>query len=71
MLDLIRVSEGSFSGQTLFKNDEYVGPNEIRRNAKLSTSHKYVQRQASAEKTVERKKVAQFPKDELLNIYNN
>ena len=68
---MIRASEGSFSGQTLFKNENYVGPNEVRRQVKQSTSHKYVQRQAASEKSVERKKVSQFPKDELLNIYND
>lgn len=67
----MRVFEGSFSGRTLFKNEDFVSPNDVRKSLKLAVAHKYVQRQAASDHTEKRKKLSEMPKDDLMTIYED
>ena len=47
VLTPIRIFAGSFGGPTLWANEEYVSPNEVRSQMRQSASEKYVNRQTA------------------------
>lgn len=46
VLEIIRIFDGSFEGNVLYNNPNYVSPNTIRRNMKKIGSDKYVKRKS-------------------------
>ena len=50
VLTPIRIFDGSFGGQTLYRNEKYISPNTVRHNANANKHNKYVSRKKSQRK---------------------
>jgi len=53
VLNPIRIFRGSFGGQTLYSNQDYISPNEIRALERRDKSDAYVNRKESQKKVKE------------------
>ena len=60
---------GSFAGSTLYKNDDYESPNEIRRAIKLASSTKYEHKLNSKDKYKKRQTEFELSDDELDDVF--
>lgn len=65
----IRIFRGSFGGQTLFQNPEFVSPNEIRAMLHKRKNTTYVQRKESEKKRKVRKEELVVPEDPLDSVF--
>lgn len=69
VMNPIRIFRGSFGGQTLFQNPEFVSPNEIRAMQHKRKSSTYVQRKESEKKRKIRKEELVVPEDPLDSVF--
>ena len=69
VMNPIRIFRGSFGGQTLFQNPEFVSPNEIRSMEHKRKSSSYVQRKQSEKKRKIRKEELVVPEDPLDSVF--
>ncbi|KAJ3221728.1 Ribosome biogenesis protein brx1 [Clydaea vesicula] len=64
VLNVIRIFDGAFGGRTLFENQDFISPNSIRREQRLSKSDSYIKRTDQSKVRNERMKDAsQLPED--------
>jgi ribosome biogenesis protein BRX1 len=70
VLNPIRIFRGSFGGQTLFKNPDFVSPNDIRAEERRSKGSSYVQRKDSQKKRKARKSEIVIPEDPLDSVFD-
>lgn len=69
VMNPIRIFRGSFGGQTLFQNPDFVSPNEIRAMQNKRKSNTYVQRKESEKKRKIRKEELVVPDDPLDDVF--
>lgn len=69
VLDPIRVFRGSFGGQTLYINENYTSPNEIRSMERRGKGEAYVERKESQRKRKERKENIVVPENPLDSVF--
>lgn len=69
VLDPIRIFRGSFGGQTLFQNPDFVSPNEIRAMQYKRKGNSYVQRKESEKKRKTRQEELVLPEDPLDSVF--
>jgi ribosome biogenesis protein BRX1 len=69
VLDPIRIFRGSFGGQTLFQNPNFVSPNEIRAMAYRAKGQSYDVRKHAEMKRKDRKEQLVLPKDPLDSVF--
>lgn len=67
VLELIRLFDGSFGGSTLYENESFVTPNELRRAAKDRMHDKY--RKRLEKKTDKEGRDTMMPEDVLEGIF--
>ena len=65
----IRIFRGSFGGQTLFQNPDFVSPNEIRSMHHKRKNTSYVHRKESEKKRKIRKEELVVPEDPLDTVF--
>ena len=70
VLDPIRIFRGSFGGQTLFQNPDFVSPNEIRAMQYKRKGNSYVQRKESEKKRKTRQEELVLPEDPLDSVFH-
>ena len=69
VMNPIRIFRGSFGGQTLFQNPDFVSPNEIRAMQHKRKNNTYVQRKESEKKRKIRKDELVVPEDPLDSVF--
>lgn len=69
VMNPIRIFRGSFGGQTLFQNPDFVSPNEIRAMQHKRKNNTYVQRKESEKKRKIRKEELVVPEDPLDSVF--
>jgi len=69
VLNPIRIFRGSFGGQTLYQNDQYVSPNATRAAAKREKGNKYAERKISEKKRKLRHDQIVLPEDPLDSVF--
>lgn len=69
VLSPIRISVGSFWGQTLYQNEEYVSPNELRAERMRGKGNEYKKRKKSQQERKERKDNLVLPEDPLASVF--
>jgi ribosome biogenesis protein BRX1 len=69
VLNPIRIFRGSFGGQTLYVNDEFVNPNVVRSMDKKEKGDKYVRRKGEERKRKMRDESIVVPTDPLANVF--
>jgi ribosome biogenesis protein BRX1 len=69
VLNPIRIFRGSFGGQTLFANPDFVSPNETRALDKKRKGMSYEQRKESQKKRKMRQEHLVLPDDPLDSIF--
>jgi ribosome biogenesis protein BRX1 len=69
VLNPIRIFRGSFGGQTLFQNPEFVSPNEIRAIEKKRKGQSYEHRKASQRMRKSREEEYVLPEDPLDTVF--
>lgn len=69
VMNPIRIFRGSFGGQTLFQNPDFVSPNEIRSMHNKRKNNSYVQRKESEKKRKTRKEELVVPEDPLDSVF--
>ena len=69
VMNPIRIFRGSFGGQTLFQNPDFVSPNEIRAMQHKRKNNSYVQRKESEKKRKIRKEELVVPEDPLDSVF--
>ena len=69
VLTPIRIFAGSFGGQTLYRNDQYVSPNMTRHDLRSGKHDKYVTRKKSQVDRRQRSRVNVLPKDEIGAVF--
>lgn len=70
VLNPIRIFRGSFGGQTLYVNDDFVNPNVIRSLKKKELGEKYVRRKGEQRKRKTREENIVMPDDPLAGVFN-
>lgn len=70
-LDLIKITDGSFSGRPLYENSDYQSPNFLRSLENSYKGEKYSSRRKAQANTKERKQNLDLPVDELKAIFKN
>ena len=65
----IRIFRGSFGGQTLFQNPDFVSPNEVRAQEKELKGLAYDDRKESQKQRKERKSRLVMPNDPLDSVF--
>lgn len=70
VLNPIRIFRGSFGGQTLFQNEEFVSPNEIRAMEYRRKGRSYEQRKGAESERKERQAHLRLPEDPLDGIFS-
>lgn len=70
VLNPIRIFRGSFGGQTLYVNEEFVNPNVVRSLAKKEQGEKYVRRKESQRKRKSRDDNIVVPTDPLADVFH-
>lgn len=69
-LNLIKIFDGSFRGECLFENSNYVSPNLHRRNTKMAAAGKYIGRVETRVGREQRKPETAYPvEDETDDIF--
>lgn len=69
VLNPIRIFRGSFGGQTLYHNPDFVSPNEIRAEEKRSKGRSYQGRMEHQKKRKERDSEIVVPVDPLASVF--
>jgi ribosome biogenesis protein BRX1 len=69
VLNPIRIFRGSFGGQTLFQNPEFVSPNEIRSREGKRKGQSYVDRKESQSQRKVRQSELVLPEDPLDSVF--
>ena len=69
MLDIIRVFQGSFGGQTIFQNAHYVSPNKVRHEINAAKGTKYKARVDATDERSKRHKAMEIEPDEVANVF--
>ena len=69
VLNPIRIFRGSFGGQTLWQNDEFVSPNVIRAQQKREKGEQYVRRKGAERSRKKRKEAIVVPDDPLADVF--
>jgi len=69
VLNPIRIFRGSFGGQTLYVNDEFVNPNVARSMEKKEKGEKYVRRKGAERKRKKREENIVLPEDPLAGVF--
>jgi len=69
VLDPIRIFRGSFGGQTLFQNPDFVSPNEIRAMEYRAKGRTYEDRKLGQKLREERKSQLVLPEDPLDSVF--
>ena len=69
VLDPIRIFRGSFGGQTLYRNPDYVPPNTARSMARKAKGTAYEERKISQNLRKERKAQIVVPEDPLDSVF--
>jgi ribosome biogenesis protein BRX1 len=69
VLNPIRIFRGSFGGQTLFQNPDFVSPNEIRAEEKKRQGRSYTDRKDSQKKRKIRQEELVLPEDPLDSVF--
>lgn len=69
VLNPIRIFRGSFGGQTLYQNPDFISPNEIRANEKRTKGNSYTQRKEQQKKRKARKNELVLPEDPLDSVF--
>ena len=70
VLNPIRIFRGSFGGQTLYVNDDFVNPNLVRSMEKKEKGEKYVRRKGAERKRKSRDESIVVPKDPLADVFH-
>lgn len=70
VLTPIRIFRGSFGGQTLFQNPDFVSPNDVRAQEKLVKGMAYGNRKNSQLERKERKARVVVPNDPLDSVFH-
>jgi ribosome biogenesis protein BRX1 len=69
VLNPIRIFRGSFGGQTLYKNPDFVSPNEVRAVERRNKGSAYVDRKDQQKKRKVRKEELVLPEDPLDSVF--
>lgn len=69
VLNPIRIFRGSFGGQTLYLNPDFVSPNEIRASEKKRKGMSYEQRKEAQKKRKTRQENMVLPEDPLDSVF--
>jgi ribosome biogenesis protein BRX1 len=69
VLNPIRIFRGSFGGQTLFQNEQFVSPNAVRAEANRNKGHDYEGRKVNQRKRKEREDAIVLPDDPLDSVF--
>ena len=69
VLDPIRIFRGSFGGQTLYANPDFVSPNDIRAMEKKRKGMSYEQRKQSQKQRKTRHENMVLPEDPLDSVF--
>ena len=69
VLTPIRIFRGSFGGQTLFQNPQFVSPNEIRAMEYKRKGNSYMERKHAQKKRKIRQEEIVLPKDPLADVF--
>lgn len=69
VLNPIRIFRGSFGGQTIWRNDDFVNPNVIRSMEKKEKGEKYVRRKGAERNRKKRKEAIVVPDDPLADVF--
>ena len=69
VLNPIRIFRGSFGGQTLYRNPDYVSPNTIRSMERKAKGRAYEDRKLSQTLRKERKEQIVVPEDPLDSVF--
>lgn len=69
VLDPIRIFRGSFGGQALFHNSNFVSPNEVRTMERKRKGESYVNRKDAQKKRKRRNEDIAFPHDPLDSVF--
>lgn len=70
VLDPIRIFRGSFGGQTLYLNENYQSPNEIRSLERQGKGNSYVARKNQQKKRKERSELIVVPHNPLDSVFD-
>jgi len=69
ILNPIRIFRGSFGGQTLYVNNEFVNPNVARAMEKKTQGEKYVRRKGAQKKRKLKDESIVMPLDPLADVF--
>lgn len=69
VLNPIRIFRGSFGGQTLYRNPDYISPNATRAMERKAKGRAYEDRKVSQTLRKERKENIVLPEDPLDNVF--
>ena len=69
VLHPIRIFRGSFGGQTLFQNADFVSPNEIRAMERKNKGSHYENRKNAQKDRAVRKEQLKLPEDPLDSVF--
>jgi ribosome biogenesis protein BRX1 len=70
VLNPIRIFRGSFGGQTLFQNPDFVSPNEIRSMEHKRKNNSYISRKENEKKRKTRSEELVLPEDPLDSVFH-
>jgi ribosome biogenesis protein BRX1 len=69
VLSPIRIFRGSFGGQTLYQNQAFISPNEVRAEQRRDKGQTYDDRKKSQKKRKERLEQIMVPEDPLASVF--
>lgn len=69
VLNPIRIFHRSFGGQTLYRNEDFVSPNEIRALEKKAKGRTYMDRKEAEKKRKRRQSELVLPEDPLEDVF--
>jgi ribosome biogenesis protein BRX1 len=69
VLNPIRIFRGSFGGQSIYVNEEFVNPNVVRSMEKKEKGEKYVRRKGAERERKKRKEGIVVPADPLADVF--
>ena len=70
VLNPIRIFRGSFGGQTLYSNPQFVSPNELRASERRDKGMVYSNRKESQKKRKDRMEQIVVPEDPLAKVFH-
>jgi ribosome biogenesis protein BRX1 len=69
VLEIVRIFQGSFGGPTLYQNDSFVSPNELRHDADVERGGKYRSRVEAEFERLKRKQGQVLSPDPVANVF--